>query len=82
MDKLIRALLVGLVVAAGTLISLGWNAYSKMDTMGKDMKKEVKQEMMEVRNNDMQWIDKRFNTIEQLMVGKIVTQPRAEPNNP
>jgi tRNA 2-selenouridine synthase SelU len=76
MDKIVRALLIGLVLASATLISLGWTAYGEINAVGKTVKKEVKEEMMEIRNNDMQWIDKRFNTIEKLMVGKVVTEPR------
>jgi hypothetical protein len=76
MDKFFRSLLVGLVVASATLVGFGWNAYSKINNMGKDIKKEIKQEMMDVRNSDMVWIDKRFDTVEKLMVGKVITPPR------
>lgn len=74
MEKIIRTLIVGVVLAAASLIGFGWKAYGKFDTMGKEIKKEVKEEMLEVRNRDMDYLEKRFNTVEKLMVGKVITQ--------
>lgn len=74
LDKLVRAVLVGLVVAVATLIGYGWKAYATMNAMGKEIKKEVKAEMLEIRNRDMEYIRDRFDTVERLMSGRVVTR--------
>lgn len=73
MEKLVRAIMVGFVVSVATLIGLGWQAYGKMDEMRASVKSEIKKEMVEIRNRDMEWIQSRFNTIELMSVGKIVS---------
>lgn len=74
MEKLLRVLIVGLFSAVVTLVGFGWKAYGTMDDMGKEIKKEVKAEMLEIRNRDMEYVRDRFDTVEKLMVGRVVFQ--------
>lgn len=76
MEKIIRALLVGFIVSVATMISLGWKAYGEINDMGKIIKAEVKKEMMEVRGNDMEWIQSRFNSLEMLYAGKVISHQK------
>jgi hypothetical protein len=83
MEKLIRTLMIGFVLATGTLISLGWKAYAEINSIRKEVKQEIKEEMIEVRNRDMEYLNNRFNTIEILVSGRIVTRdpiPKIEEN--
>ena len=41
-----------------------------------EVKAEVKAELMEVRKNDMYWIQQRFNTIEKYTAGKVVSEQK------
>lgn len=80
LEKLVRAVLVGLVVAVATLIGLGWRAYGTMNAMGREIKREVKSEMLEIRNRDMEYVRDRFDMVEKLMVGKVMfRQPIPDP---
>ena len=72
-EKIVRALIVGIVLACGTLIGFGWKAYAEMNSMGKAIKEEIKKEMMEVRRLDMEHIQGRFNTLEVLIAGKVIS---------
>ena len=80
MDKFFRNIIItlalGIIAIAGSLISAGWNANGAINDMGKKLRDEVKKEMMEVRRNDMEHIQNRFNTIEILMTGKIVSKQK------
>jgi hypothetical protein len=84
MEKLIRSIMVGFVLSVTTLIGVGWRAYGKMDEMRSSVKSEVKKEMIDIRNRDMEHLNNRFNTIEILIAGKVVTREQIPviENNP
>jgi len=74
MEKIIRALMVGFVLSVGALITLGYNASAEMNDMGKKIKAEVKAEMVEIRNRDMEYLNHRFNLVETVMTGKVINK--------
>lgn len=81
-EKIVRGLIIGIIVAVATLIGFGWKAYGEINAMNKATKKEVKEELMEIRDRDMGYMRDRFDTIEKLMVGKVITKtplPTSEP---
>jgi hypothetical protein len=73
-----------LFLSVTTLIGVGWRAYGKMDEMRSSVKSEVKKEMIDIRNRDMEHLNNRFNTIEILIAGKVVTREQIPviENNP
>jgi hypothetical protein len=80
-DKFVRSIVVGLVVASATLVGFGWKAYSRVSEMGKEIKAEVKAEMVEIRNRDMEYIGARFDLVEKIVAGRVVNEkpiPQAE----
>ena len=51
-----------------------------MNAMGREIKREVKSEMLEIRNRDMEYVRDRFDMVEKLMVGKVMfRQPIPDP---
>lgn len=76
MEKAIRGFMVGSVLAVIALVGAGWKAYGEINSMGKSIKAEVKQEMMEVRRSDMEYVQNRFNTLEKFMVGKVISEQK------
>lgn len=72
-EKIVRAVMVGFFLSIASLIGLGWKAYGKMDEMRSSVKKEIKQEMIEIRNRDMDWIQSRFNSLEYMYSGRVVS---------
>lgn len=73
MGMMVKAAIATLFLAAVSLVTLGWNVYARFDGMKKDIKFEVRTEMIEIRNRDVKWMQGRFNTLEKITVGKVVT---------
>jgi hypothetical protein len=81
-DKLIRNLLLTVVVASFSLVGYGWKLYAKVDEKTKSIKEEIKAEMVEIRNRDMEYINQRMNGLEIITAGRIVNQvPVPKANN-
>jgi hypothetical protein len=74
MEKYIRAVIVGFFLSCSALIGLGWRAYAKIDNIRAEVKSEIKKEMVEIRNRDMEHIQNRFNTLETLIAGKVISK--------
>lgn len=76
MEKFFRAAMVGFFLSVASLIGIGWKAYGHINDMGKNIKAEVKREMVEIRNRDMEWIQSRFNSLEMLYAGKVISKQK------
>lgn len=63
-EKMIKGLIIGGVSALILLIGAGWKAYGEIQLMGKTIKSEVKEEMLEYRNNDIKGINDRFDSVD------------------
>lgn len=68
--EMLPPIIKSVVGVVAFLIGLGWAAYSAVYLIVKAEGKEIKSEVKEIRNIDMQHIDKRFDRLELLIKEK------------
>jgi hypothetical protein len=64
---LLFPILKGIISVVVFLVGLGWTAYMSINTIVKAEGKEIRREVKEVRDIDMQHLDKRFDRLEVLI---------------
>jgi hypothetical protein len=64
---LLFPILKGIISVVVFLVGLGWTAYMSINAIVKAEGKEIRREVKEVRDIDMQHLDKRFDRLEVLI---------------
>lgn len=65
--ELLPPVIKSIVGVVAFLVGLGWAAYSSVYLIVKAEGRVIKEEVREIRNVDMQHLDKRFDRIESLI---------------
>jgi hypothetical protein len=65
--ELLPPVIKSIVGVVAFLVGLGWAAYSSVYLIVKAEGKVIKEEVREIRNVDMQHLDKRFDRLESLI---------------
>ena len=68
--ELLPSVIKTIVGVVAFLVSIGWAAYSSVYLIVKAEGRVIKEEVREIRNVDMQHLDRRFDRIESLIQEK------------
>lgn len=76
--QFIAPTLKAVLSVAAFIVGLGWGAYAAVSAIAKAEAESVRDQIKEIRSNDMEHLNRRFDTIEILMVGKVITKPEVK----